>query len=174
MPGRTPPSYGSSCHHSAFAATSFRTNLDIYTFSKVFLGHSEPTKSSSPSPQTQWKLCLLHDYPSYQLRLSPIIYPIALNKEVSKSVWAVMLPVTNAVEANNMTQLHGIAATSGSSLSTATPFPFPPSPQWEPDDIGTLVFGCIASILGVLTLWATFWLRRRRVLHAGGDGVYMY
>ena len=83
-----------------------------------------------------------------------------------------MSPTTNTIVANNMTQLHGSAKSSSSSLSTETRFPFPPSPQWRPDDIGTLVFGLITSILGVLTLWATFWLRRRRALHAGGDGVH--
>ena len=85
-----------------------------------------------------------------------------------------MSPITNAIAANNMTQLSGIAESSSSSSSTATAFPFPPSPQWGPEDIGTLVFGLIASIIGVLTLWATFWLRRRRALHAGGDGMYIY
>ena len=85
-----------------------------------------------------------------------------------------MSPIINAIVANNMTQLHVTAKSSSSSLSTATLFPFPPSPQWGPDDIGTLVFGLIASLLGVITLWATFWLRRRRALYADGDGAFIY
>ena len=76
--------------------------------------------------------------------------------------------------ANNMTQLHGTAENPSSSFSTATPLSFPSTPQWGPDDIGTLVFGLIASVLGVLTLCATVWFRRRRALHAGGDGAYRY
>ncbi|KAL2042589.1 hypothetical protein N7G274_004348 [Stereocaulon virgatum] len=34
---------------------------------------------------------------------------------------------------------------------------------WSPSDIGTMLFGCIASILGVVTLWLTVWLNRRRL-----------
>jgi hypothetical protein len=36
-------------------------------------------------------------------------------------------------------------------------------PGWNPSDVGTMLFGCIASILGVLTLWLTVWLNRRRL-----------
>ena len=69
----------------------------------------------------------------------------------------------NGMLAHNMTQ----------PLATATPFPFPPDPQWGPDDIGTIVFGCLASVLGVFTIWATFWLGRRGALRTGGNGVYI-
>ena len=34
---------------------------------------------------------------------------------------------------------------------------------WTTSDICTVLFGCIASVLGVLTLWATIWLGRQRV-----------
>ena len=37
-------------------------------------------------------------------------------------------------------------------------------PQWSPGDIGTIIFGCIASILAVLGLYLTLWLAR------GGSG----
>ena len=40
-------------------------------------------------------------------------------------------------------------------------FPTESQPQWSPGDIGTVVFGCIASILGVLALYLTLWLGRR-------------
>ena len=59
-------------------------------------------------------------------------------------------------------------------MPTATPFHFPPERQWGPDDIGTLVFGCIASVLAILTLWATFWLERRRALRTCGHGLYIH
>ena len=32
--------------------------------------------------------------------------------------------------------------------------------QWSPGDIGTILFGCIASILAVLGLYLTLWLAR--------------
>ena len=40
--------------------------------------------------------------------------------------------------------------------------PVQQNPQWSPDGISTVVFGCIASILGVLAIWATFWLGHRQ------------
>lgn len=40
-------------------------------------------------------------------------------------------------------------------------FPTLGPPQWSPGDISTIVFGCIASILGVLALYLTLWLGRR-------------
>ena len=40
---------------------------------------------------------------------------------------------------------------------------------WSPGDVATVVFGCIASVLGVLTLWAMFWLGRQRVYYPEGN-----
>ncbi|KAF6219503.1 hypothetical protein HO133_003971 [Letharia lupina] len=40
-------------------------------------------------------------------------------------------------------------------------FPTLGPPQWSAGDISTIVFGCIASILGVLALYLTLWLGRR-------------
>ena len=71
--------------------------------------------------------------------------------------------------AHDVAQPNGTLVRRNTSLSTATPFPLPLQSQWSPGDIGTLVFGCIASVLGVLALWATFWLGRRRALHVDGD-----
>lgn len=81
-----------------------------------------------------------------------------------------MSSIIMSVLAHNLTQPHEVQGRPGSSFSTATPFPFPPEPQWGPDDIGTLVFGCVASILGIFTLWAAFWLPRRRTLRAVENG----
>ena len=33
---------------------------------------------------------------------------------------------------------------------------------WSPGDVGTVLFGCIGLVLGILTLWLTFWLGRQR------------
>ncbi|KAF6228544.1 hypothetical protein HO173_011846 [Letharia columbiana] len=80
-----------------------------------------------------------------------------------------IFPIVNGMLAQKTTQLHGALARRNTSFSTATPFPFPTKSQWSPGDISTLVFGCIASVLGVLTLWATFWLGRRRALRVVGN-----
>jgi len=36
-----------------------------------------------------------------------------------------------------------------------------------PNDISTIVFGCIASVLGVIALLLTLWLGRRHAAHVG-------
>ena len=58
-------------------------------------------------------------------------------------------------------------------VSSPTPFPFQiqQTPQWGPNDISTIVFGCIASILGVVALWVTFWLGRRRSHEPPSNGM---
>ena len=43
--------------------------------------------------------------------------------------------------------------------------------KWGPSGIGTLVFGCVASVLGALTLWAMFWFRQRQPGHAVASGM---
>ena len=46
---------------------------------------------------------------------------------------------------------------------TTSSAPVKQNPQWSPDGISTVIFGCIASILGVLAIWATFWLGHRQL-----------
>ena len=41
-------------------------------------------------------------------------------------------------------------------------FQFQSQPGWSPGDVGTVVFGCIGSVLGILTLCLTLWLGRQR------------
>ena len=48
------------------------------------------------------------------------------------------------------------------SYTTATSSSVQQNSQWGPGGISTVVFGCIASILGMLAVWATIWLGRRQ------------
>ena len=48
------------------------------------------------------------------------------------------------------------------SYPTTSSAPGQQNSQWGPDGISTVVFGCIASILGTLAIWATFWLGHRQ------------
>ena len=44
---------------------------------------------------------------------------------------------------------------------------------WSPSDIGTVVFGCISAVLGLLTLWLTFWLGRARFKIIGNEDIQL-
>lgn len=48
------------------------------------------------------------------------------------------------------------------SYTTATSSSAQQNSQWGPGGISTVVFGCIASILGMLAIWATIWLGHRQ------------
>ena len=54
------------------------------------------------------------------------------------------------------------AASVNVSYPTASLAPEQQNSQWSPEGISTVVFGCIASILGMLAIWATFWLGHRQ------------
>ena len=122
------------------------------------------------SPSTKGILTFSDLLPSHdKLTLSPTFHPvspkhyhIAVQKEGPAAFDAMKLPIVNGMPAPNMTQSHATLARHNTSLSTATPFPLPLQSGWGAGDIGTLVFGCIASILGVLTLWAAYWQSCRR------------
>ncbi len=53
------------------------------------------------------------------------------------------------------------ATSAAATTSTPTSYHLPTQSGWSPSDIGTIVFGCIASILGALALWLTTWLGHR-------------
>ena len=73
----------------------------------------------------------------------------------------------------NMTRPQVTLAGSSSSFSTATVFPIQHQSQLSPGDMANLVFGCVASLLGILTLWGTFWLGRLQALRVVGDGAFL-
>ncbi len=106
--------------------------------------------------------------------LSPKHYHIAIQKEGAAAIDAMKLPTVNGMPAHNMTQSHASLVRHDTSLSTATPFPLPLQSGWSAGDIGTLVFGCIASILGVLTLWAAYWQGCRRALRVVVYSAYIH
>ena len=83
-----------------------------------------------------------------------------------------LLPSVNAMLPYNTEQAQGALIRRNTSSSPATPYTFPSKSQWGPGDIGTLVFGLIASFLGVLTLWVTFRLGGQHVSHAVRNGLY--
>ena len=46
--------------------------------------------------------------------------------------------------------------------STIASLSFQQESRWSVSDIGTVVFGCISSILGILALWQAFWMWQRQ------------
>lgn len=102
------------------------------------------------------------------------ILPYSINSGGAAITKPMILPTMNGIPAHEMTQSLAERVRRNTSSSTAPPFPFPPQSQWGPGEIGTLVFGCIASVLGILTLWATLWLSCRRASRAAAIGVYSY
>ena len=54
------------------------------------------------------------------------------------------------------------AAVTNISRPMATSSPVQQNSQWGPGGISTVVFGCIAAILGILAIWATIWLGHRQ------------
>ncbi|KAL2038833.1 hypothetical protein N7G274_008355 [Stereocaulon virgatum] len=96
-----------------------------------------------------------------------LTFPLPLNDHPSAPpLFSLLLPRT----ASSITQSASDTSTSGASTS---PTPTHPSfstvqPQWDLQEISTVVFGCIASVLGVLALLTTVWLGRRSTGSAGG------
>ena len=71
------------------------------------------------------------------------------------------VPSTTATSVNLITT-HLSEALPTNAPTAPQPFPSTLSrPQWSPGDIGTITFGCIASITAVLGLYLTLWLARR-------------
>ncbi len=76
-----------------------------------------------------------------------------------------------AYSTDRATQALGLTARTNPSIqpsmAPATPANATTSTQdqssWNSGVISTVVFGCIASILGVLAIWATMWLGRRQI-----------
>ncbi len=72
---------------------------------------------------------------------------------------------STATPSINQASRHLLAATksiaANHNISSQTDSSTPSQPQWNPGDISTVVFGCIASILGVFALYLTLWLGRR-------------
>ena len=56
----------------------------------------------------------------------------------------------------------GVTTLTNISFPAATSSSVQQNSQWGPGGISTVVFGCIASILGMLAIWATIWLGHRQ------------
>ena len=64
------------------------------------------------------------------------------------------------------------SSTANISSTTKSGFTSQQGAQWSPGDISTVVFGCLATVLGVMTLCFMLWLGRRTSRHETPDGVF--
>ena len=90
--------------------------------------------------------------PSYKLTPIPTLH--------SNGTVAISVPVTT-----NPTHPAFKIATPSYVTASSSPTPASESQNqsgWSPGDVGTILFGCIGTVLAVLTLWLTFWLGRQR------------
>ena len=76
--------------------------------------------------------------------------PRTSDETTSKIHSGTVFPETEAVALTNI------------SYFTSTSSQVQQNSQWGPGGISTVVFGCIASILGMLAIWATIWLGHRQ------------
>ena len=102
--------------------------------------------------------------PSLTLTTAPIINPSFISKPIPSphSNENITTSPPAATKSTHSTLMiappsHAMASSSPNSVSK-----FQIQSAWSPSDVGTVVFGCIGSVLGILTLWLTFWLGRQR------------
>lgn len=96
--------------------------------------------------------------------------PTALSSTSRPQVTSTAAPFINQASSHLLAATKSIAA--NHNLSSQTDSSTPSQPQWSPGDISTVVFGCIASILGVLALYLTLWLGRRSPGCSARYGMY--
>ena len=99
--------------------------------------------------------------PSYQADLNTTSTPLSSSSH---------LQTAGTAASSSLFSTHPSASTKSLATNhTILPQPTfltPGQPQWSPGDISTVIFGCIASILGILTLYLMLWLGWR------GPGVF--
>ena len=71
----------------------------------------------------------------------------------------------------NRTEIPEISSSCNDSSLPITSLRLQAGSNWGPSDIGTMVFGCVASVLGMLTLWMTYWLWVRQSSIAMESGI---
>lgn len=102
--------------------------------------------------------------PSPALTKAPITNPLSISTRtpVPHSNGTIAIPAPAATKPTSSTL---IITPPGPAMNSSSPNPAPKSESqrgWSPGDVGTVLFGCVGLVLGVLTLWLTFWLARQR------------
>ena len=102
--------------------------------------------------------------PSPTLTTAPIINPLSISTPIptphSNGTIAISAPAATKLTYPALTIAPPSYPMASSSPNLASQFQN--QSGWSPGDVGTVVFGCIGSVLGTLTLWLTLWLGRQR------------
>ncbi len=123
--------------------------LLMFEFCSVGIGLPSTNSTPLPSPT-------LITAPITTLSFISTLVPTPhSNGTIATSVPATTKPTSSTL----MIAPPGYATASSSPNSASEP---QSQSRWSPSDVGTVVFGCIGSILGILTLWLTLWLGRQR------------
>ena len=122
----------------------------LLTFEFYSIGMGLPSTNSPPLPSPT----LIKPITTLSSISTPVPMPHS-NGTIATSVPATTKPTSSTP----MIAPPGYTMASSSPNSASEP---QSQPRWSPSDVGTIVFGCIGSILGILTLWLTFWLGRQR------------
>ena len=104
-----------------------------------------PSVMGLPSPNSP-------TLPSHKLTPIPTLH--------SNGTIAISAPVTILSTHPALTIASPSNAMASSSPNSASQFQN--QSRWSPGDVGTVLFGCIGSVLGILTLCLTLWLGRQR------------
>ena len=123
--------------------------LLMFEFYSIVIGLPSPSSPPSPSPT---------------LTTAPITTPSSISTQIptphSNGTIAIPAPAATKPMSSTLMVIPPSYAMNSSSPNSASKSGS--QPGWSPGDVGTILFGCIGLVLGVLTLWLTFWLARQR------------
>ena len=123
--------------------------LLMFEFYSVVLGLPSPNLPPLPSPT---------------LTTAPIANPSSISTQipVPQSNGTITIPTPAATNSKSSILIIPPSRYATNSSSPNSASKSESQHGWSPGDVGTILFGCIGSLLGVLTLWLTFWLGRQR------------
>ena len=93
------------------------------------------------------------------------------SKHIPYLTTLMILHALNRMLPTNQTQVPQPSPTFHTSSSPIGSLSSQQDSQWGASGIGTVVFGCVASILGILALWMMFWTRQRDSGHSEISGM---
>ena len=128
-----------------------RAFIILLVFELYSVATGLPSPNSPPLPSPTWII-------------APISNPSSLSTPIPTPHSYGTIAISAPAATKSMYATYKIAPPS---YATASSSPNPASKSqiqsgWSPGDVGTVLFGCIGLVLGIMTLWLTFWFGRQR------------